>query len=72
MTRTSSWHHRLNGHESEQAPGDGEGQGSRAGCMRFMGFEELDTTERPNNSNNLQVPHTDKSLAGLSHLTGSF
>ena len=22
------WHHRLNGHESEQAPGDGEGQGS--------------------------------------------
>ena len=24
------WHHRLNGHESEQAPGDGEGQGSLA------------------------------------------
>ena len=22
-----SWHHRLNGHESEQAPGDSEGQG---------------------------------------------
>ena len=22
------WHHRLNGHEFEQAPGDGEGQGS--------------------------------------------
>ena len=22
------WHHRLDGHESEQAPGDGEGQGS--------------------------------------------
>ena len=22
------WHHWLNGHESEQAPGDGEGQGS--------------------------------------------
>ena len=21
------WHHRLNGHEFEQAPGDGEGQG---------------------------------------------
>ena len=20
------WHHRLDGHESEQAPGDGEGQ----------------------------------------------
>ena len=26
------WHHRLNGPESEQAPGDGEGQGSLAGC----------------------------------------
>ena len=22
------WHHRLNGNEFEQAPGDGEGQGS--------------------------------------------
>ena len=22
------WHHRLNGHEFERAPGDGEGQGS--------------------------------------------
>ena len=22
------WHHQLNGHEFEQAPGDGEGQGS--------------------------------------------
>jgi len=26
------WHHRLNGHEFEQAPGDGEGQGSMACC----------------------------------------
>ena len=26
------WHHRLNGHECEQAPGDGEGQGSPVGC----------------------------------------
>ena len=24
------WHHRLNGHEFEQSPGDGEGQGSLA------------------------------------------
>ena len=22
------WHHRLNGHESEQTPGDSEGQGT--------------------------------------------
>ena len=26
------WHHRLNGHEFEQAPEDGEGQGSLACC----------------------------------------
>ena len=26
------WHHRLNGREFEQAPGDGEGQGSLACC----------------------------------------
>ena len=25
-------HHRLNGHEFEQAPGDGEGQGSLECC----------------------------------------
>ena len=24
------WHHRLNGHEFEQTPGDGEGQGGLA------------------------------------------
>ena len=27
------WHHRLNGHEFEQALGDGEGQGSLACCI---------------------------------------
>ena len=27
------WHHRLSGHESEQTPGDSEGQGSLAYCM---------------------------------------
>ena len=26
------WHHRLNGHEYEQAPGDCEGQGCLACC----------------------------------------
>ena len=26
------WHHQLNGHESEQTPGDSEGQGSLACC----------------------------------------
>ena len=29
---TVGWHHQLNGHEFEPAPGDGEGQGSLACC----------------------------------------
>ena len=35
------WHHRLNGHESEQALEDGEGQGSLACCSPW-GHKELD------------------------------
>ena len=27
------WHHRLNGHEFEQAEGDSEGQGSLVSCI---------------------------------------
>jgi len=42
------WHHRLNGHAFEQAPVDGEGQGSLAYCSP-QGHKESDTTERLNN-----------------------
>ena len=45
------WHPQLNGHESEQTPGDSEGQGSLACCSPW-GCKELDTTERLNNNNN--------------------
>ena len=38
------WHHRLNGHEFEQAPGAGDGQGSLT-CCSPRGHKELDTTE---------------------------
>ena len=34
------WHHQLNGHEFEQAPGDGEGQGS-LGMLRSMGWQRF-------------------------------
>ena len=37
------WHHRLNGHEFEQTPGDGEEQGS-LGCCSPWGHKELGTT----------------------------
>ena len=44
------WHHRLNGHELEKVPGDGEGQGSLACCSPW-GHKESDTTERVNDNN---------------------
>ena len=42
-------HYRLNAHESEQTPGDGEGQGSLV-CYSPWGHKELDTT-KPLNKN---------------------
>ena len=44
------WHHQLNGHEFEQAPGDGEGQESQVCCSPW-GLKESDTTEQLNNNN---------------------
>ena len=38
------WHHRLNGHEFEQTPGDSEGQGNLA-CYSPLGPKESDVTE---------------------------
>ena len=38
------WHHRLDGHEFEQAPGVGDGQGALACCSPW-GCKELDMTE---------------------------
>ena len=38
------WHHQLNGHELEQAPGVGEAQGSLACCSPW-GHQEKDTIE---------------------------
>ena len=43
------WHHRLNGHEFEQTPGGGEGQGSLACCSPWS-QKESDTTEQLNNN----------------------
>ena len=49
------WHHRLNGHEFEQTPGDGEGQGSLA-CCSPSGGKESDMPEQLNNSNEVPAP----------------
>ena len=41
------WHHQLNRHEFEQAPGVGDGQGILVCCSPW-GCKELDTIERLN------------------------
>ena len=46
------WHHWLNGHEFEETPGDGEGQGKLVCCSKW-GHQESDTAEPLNNNNNL-------------------
>ena len=45
------WHHQLNGHQFEQALGDGEGPESLACCSPWN-CKELDPTETLNNSSN--------------------
>ena len=65
------WHHRLNGHEFEQTPRDGEGQGSLACCSPW-GRKESDTTEGLNNKQQPTPvllpgqPHGQRSLMGYS------
>ena len=44
---TVEWHHRLDGHEFEPAPGIGDGQGSLV-CCSTWGHKELDMTEQLN------------------------
>ena len=43
------WHHWLNGRKFEQAPGDGEGQGSLT-CCSPCSCKESDMTEQLNNN----------------------
>ena len=51
---TVGWHHRLDGHEFEQALRDGEGQGSLAYCS-LWGCKEKDTTEQLNNNKSFRA-----------------
>ena len=43
------WHHGLHGHESEQTPGDNEGQGS-LGCFSPWSSKESDIIGQLNNN----------------------
>jgi len=53
------WHHQLDGHEFEQAPGVGDGQGSLVCCSPW-GCKELDTAE--------QLNRTEYSIAYIYHI----
>ena len=46
------WHHGLNGHEFEQAQGDGKVQGSLVCCSPW-GHKESDMTQQLNNNTSL-------------------
>ena len=48
------WYNKLNEHEFERAPGDGERQGNLA-CSSPWGRKKLDATEQLNNNNLLHL-----------------
>ena len=50
----AGWHHQLNGHEREQALGDGEGRGSLV-CCSSWDHKESDMTEKLNNNNQVEI-----------------
>ena len=50
----AGWHHQLDGHEFEQAPGVGDGQGGLA-CCDSWGHKESDTTEQLNWTSNRSI-----------------
>ena len=63
------WHHQLDGHEFEQAPGDVGGQGSLV-CCNPWGLKESDTTEQLNNNSkrNIQFSSVTQSFLFLNSL----
>ena len=62
------WHHGLNGHEFEQALGDGRGQGSLA-CCSPVGHKELDVTEQLNNNSSIIEEPTELLFMWIKYFT---
>ena len=63
------WHHQLNGYEFEQAPGDGEGQGSPVCCSPWS-CKESKTTDLLNNNNKISEVFSDN--GSISHVQNIF
>ena len=64
---TIGWHHRLNGHEFEQIPGDSEGQGSLTCCSPW-GCKESDMTEQLSNNKKSSGPKFTRPPSGKCYL----
>ena len=64
------WHHRLDGHEFEQAPGVGDGQGSLVCCSPW-GHKESDTTKQLNNNKGLGAQEQKKQGVFVTHVSFS-
>ena len=58
------WHHRLNGHEFEQALGGGDGQGG-LGCCGPWGHRESDLIKRLNNNGNSYIQSENRARSYL-------
>ena len=65
------WHHRLNGHETEQTPGDSEGQG-RLACCSPWGHRQLDMTWQLSNNSLFKGLISKYSNNGVRALTYKF
>ena len=62
------WHHQINGHESEQTLGDGNGQGILA-CCSPCGCKESDTTEWLRWTElKILLPFEDKGIILINHM----
>ena len=56
------WHHRLNGYEFEQTPGNGEGQGIMVCCSPWE-HKESDKAEQLKNNEFLHQSISEKNAA---------
>ena len=63
------WYHWLDGHEFEQAPGVGDGQGGLACCSPWVSRKESDTTEWLNETDSLEpLKKKKKSFLGFADI----
>ena len=57
------WHHLINGHELEQAPGDGEGQGSWLAAVHRVTKSRVQLSDRTTKSSTHYTDLTNQNTA---------